>query len=287
MKRKQYDLFHTITASLTPIKSNTDLMTRSLMDLSRHGKRNLIKHDDGKGSSVEIKADPEFGIATIYDMDVLLFLSSKIMDMKNRGEKFSRYLSFSGYEYFYFTNKEKGSKAIKSLENAMDRLHHTNVRTTIQRARMKQKSTHSFYWLSEWEKIEDDRGRSIGYRAVLPEWLYQGIIDKDTLLTLDDDYFEIDGGLTRFLYLFCRKSCGKRQGREWKETFQSIHKKSAMTSSIHTFSHSLRKIISKQSIPQYYLEERTDKVLTITRTRKTLHLKDETPYLDATNTNQQ
>ena len=39
--------------------------------------------------------------------------------MKNRGEKFSRYLSFSGYEYFYFTNKEKGSKAIKSLENAM------------------------------------------------------------------------------------------------------------------------------------------------------------------------
>jgi hypothetical protein len=35
------------------------------------------------------------------------------------------------------------------------------------------------------------------------------------------------------------------------------------------------------------LEERTDKVLTITRTRKTLHLKDETPYLDATNTNQQ
>jgi plasmid replication initiation protein len=272
-KRKQLDLFQTITASLTPIKSNTDMMTRSLVDLSRHGKKLSIIHDDKKGARIEIKADEEYGIATIYDMDILLFLSSKIMDKENRGDKHSRYISFSGYEYFYFTNKEKGSKAIQALENSLDRLHHTNVRTTIQRKNMKTKKTHSFYWLSEWEKEEDRSGRAIGYTAVLPDWLYQGIIDKETLLTLDDDYFEIDGGLTRFIYLLCRKSCGKNMNRVWSESFESIYKKTAMTSPIHTFTHSLRKIISKQSVNGYYLEENTDKRLTITRIRKTLHPK--------------
>ena len=55
--------------------------------------------------------------------------------------------------------------------------------------------------------------------------------------------------------------------------FESIYKKSGLISPKKVFVHRLRKIISKQSVPNYYLEEKDSEVLTISRTRSSYHLK--------------
>ena len=124
MKSKQLDLFITLTAQHAKIKSNRDLMARCWVSLSKSSKRKLIEHQV-KDSWIKISSDREQGIATIYDMDVLMFITSLMMDRVNNGtlDYKQRKIRFSGYEYFYFTNKHKSGRADKELQAALERLH--------------------------------------------------------------------------------------------------------------------------------------------------------------------
>ena len=145
---KQLDLFISLTADYAPTKSNSDLMERSWFDLSKSRKRQVIEHTTKDGSWVKIHSDKEYGLATIYDMDILLFITSLLMDRKNKGQELSRRITFTGYEYFYFTNKHRSGRADKQLQDALTRLHTTRIETSI-RSEHKKNLYSSFYWISE------------------------------------------------------------------------------------------------------------------------------------------
>ena len=113
-------------------------------------------------------------------------------------------------------------------------------------------------------------GEAVGYSIVLPDWIFDSITSPRHILTLDEEYFHIAGGLTRWLYLYCRKARSPKAVGVWKETFNSIYTKSGMKSPTKVFRKKIREVISKQSIPNYYLEENEEEILTIHRTRKTL-----------------
>ena len=266
---KQLDLFITLTASEASIKSNQDLMSRSWVDLSKNHKRKLIQHTAKDGSWVKIHSNEDYGLATIADMDVLLFITSAIMDKVNNGESLTNELRFTGYEYFHFTDKSKSGRSDKRLQEALTRLHTTRIETNI-RSEDKREKYSSFYWISEWQKVVDN-GRTVGYSVKLPNWMLESISTPKLILTLDEEYFKISSGLKKWLYLFCRKAVGLKSRTAWKESFKSIHEKSGMNSSLKSFTFTLRKIISKNDIPNYYLEENENTILSITRTRKTLH----------------
>ena len=279
---KQLDLFITLTANEASIKSNQDLMSRSWVDLSKNHKRKLIQHTAKDGSWVKIHANEDYGLATIADMDVLLFITSAIMDKVNNGESLTNELRFTGYEYFHFTNKSKSGRSDKRLQEALTRLHTTRIETNIRSEDKKEKYS-SFYWISEWQKVVDN-GRTVGYSVKLQNWMLESISTPKLILTLDDEYFQISSGLKKWLYLFCRKAVGLKSRTAWKESFRSIHEKSGMNSSLKSFTFTLRKIISKNDIPNYYLEENENNILSITRTRKTLHKSraslDEQQYIE-------
>ena len=99
-----------------------------------------------------------------------------------------------------------------------------------------------------------DGDRNRGYEIVLPEWLYQSVVKEKLVLTLDDGYFGIRGGLERWLYLFARKSSGWQTGG-WSESLFSIYQKSGSKSSFTEFKRQLKKIISKKSILGYKVSE--------------------------------
>jgi plasmid replication initiation protein len=285
-KSKQLDLFLTLSPSVIPNKSNRELMERCWFDLSKQNKtRKTLEHttNDGK-CSVKIYNTMGYGLATIYDMDLLVFITSLLMDRRNKGVKItSRKITFTGYEYFYFTGKSRSGRSDIEFQESLERLHTTKVETTI-RSENKRKGFSSFYWVSEWKKVEENK-RVVGYSVVIPEWIYDGVTDPHYVLTLDDEYFHIKGGLTRFLYLLCRKARDKKTvtskgSKSWTESFESIYKKSGMVSPKRSFVYRLRKIISKQSVPNYYLEENENETLTISRTRGSYHLNVDQKVID-------
>jgi len=250
--QNQLDLFIATASDISP-KSHQDLMARNWFSLSKRKRTEPIQHsfDD---NWVKITGNPAHGIATIFDNDILIFVIAQYMNAINQGadvSKMSKRFQFTAYEYWQFTGKKKFSgKGYKDLWKSLQRLHYTFVETNI---RIGNTSTNqSFNWLSQIKQMRDGNTHR-GYEIVIPEWFFDSITNKKMVLTLDDDYFSIRGGLERWLYLFARKTSGFQSGG-WSESIESIYRKSSSVGSLSEFRRKIRNIATKNSLLGYSVE---------------------------------
>tara|TARA_B110000285_G_scaffold231953_1_gene301866 strand:+ start:389 stop:1264 length:876 start_codon:yes stop_codon:yes gene_type:complete len=246
IQTNQLDLFIASATDVSP-KNHQDLMARCWFNLSKKKRTTPIEHNF-KENWVKVTADEKYGIASIFDNDILIFAIAQLMAAVNDKRDTGRRIQFTGYEYLKFIGrKHLGGKAYKDIWSSLERLHHTFVETNIRMGSSKRH--HSFNWLSEIKQVEEN-GVHRGYEIVLPEWLYSSVINDKMVLTLHPDYFTIKGGLERWLYLFARKSSG-RQEYGWNENIRSIYSKSASIGSYSEFNRKLKTIVKKNSILGY------------------------------------
>lgn len=242
---QQLDLF---IANATDVRAKhlVDLMNRNLFSLSKRRRTKEIHHQSDD-SFVRVNTSEDYGIATVFDQDILIFLISQLIHARNYGRPINRNIKFSGYEFFRFVGKKKASGAgYAELYAALERLHHTHIETDIRLG--KRRRNHQFTWLSEIKQLVDEgakNDRHWRYEAVLPEFLFDAVRkDKPLVVTLDHRYFSLSSSLERWLYLFARKSAGK-QREGWTETIQSLHSKSASTATKSDFAKAIRRILKK------------------------------------------
>jgi plasmid replication initiation protein len=72
------------------------------------------------------------------------------------------------------------------------------------------------------------------------------------VLTIDRAYFDLTGGLERWLYRIVRKHGGQQRGG-WRFDFRHLHAKSASLSPFRRFAFELREIVRRQPLPGYRL----------------------------------
>jgi plasmid replication initiation protein len=256
----QLDLFVAIASDISA-KEQQDLMARSWFSLSKNKRTTDIYHEIGE-DFIRVRGSKDFGIATVWDNDLLIFLISHLVTALNDGRKVSRRIILSAYEYYLFTGRKRTSgTGYADLWKSMERLHHTFVETSIVRNEKGEKGktrTHqSFNWLSSIKRVEPAYrgGEANGtFEVVIAEWLFEAIENRKMVLAVDREYFQLKGGIDKWLYMFCRKSSGY-QMNGWTESFESIYKKSASQMPRRSFTAKLRDIIEKQSIAGYTLEE--------------------------------
>ena len=242
----QLDLFIASATDLSP-KNHQDLMARCWFNLSKHKRTTPIEHRFDN-SWVKITGDKKYGIATIFDNDLLMFSISQLMHEVNQKNEVSRRIQFTGYEYLKFIGRSTmGGKAYKDIWKSLERLHHTFVETNIRIGSAKRH--HSFNWLSEIKQVEQD-GKHRRFEIVLPEWLYTSVVNDKMILTLDPKYFKIKGGLERWLYLFARKTSG-RQLNGWSENIKLIYEKSGSIGSFSEFNRRMKKILTEDNLLGY------------------------------------
>jgi len=239
-------------------KSLQDVMTRNLFSLSTKRKRQ-IEHYFGKDKKEFIRIyTAGNGVASIFDNDFLLFAITQLRRRKDSGEDVSNgKLIFSVYDYLLFRHKRlrgKGSRGkvsggmYKDLWDSLLRLQHTHVHTSITSGG--RIYTSAFSWLAMVRKVEDEvTGKIEGVEVQLCDWLVGKLSDEKSLLSFSDDYFDLRGGLERWLFLFCRKACGMQ--RQWRESIASVHLKSASEMSLQRFTVQLRKIVAKGALLDY------------------------------------
>ena len=249
--------------------------TKELQDFMSHnwfamnkGRTKSIEHYLGKDKSQYVKIySAGSAIANIWDNDFLLFCITQLRRRMEEGDVItSGRLQFSAYDYVNFRyRKMRGNKRIsdeslkkkllkvsgkdyKNLWGSLERLHETHVKTNIKADGVTY--THAFVWLPEIKKVEKG-GISLGIEVQVADWLVKRISEEKQLLTFDEDYFELKGGLERWLYLFCRKACGNQ--REWRESIVSLHKKSASTDELKFFKQRLKRVVVKKDLLDYHL----------------------------------
>jgi plasmid replication initiation protein len=244
----QLDIFVASASDISP-KAHRDLMARCWFNLSKKKRTIPIEHHS-QNSWVKVSGSAEHGIATIFDYDILIFVTSQLMAQVNNGLKTKREFEFTGYEYFKFIGRKKiGGQAYSDIWKSLERLKETTVKTDIRMG--DRKRLHTFNWLSEIKQIvENDKHR--GYQVVIPEWLYSSIVENKIVLTIDNDYFSIKGGLERWLYMFGRKSTGHQQS-SWTESIEGIYKKSGSLGSFREFKRKIKNIIEKDNLVGYQI----------------------------------
>jgi plasmid replication initiation protein len=94
--------------------------------------------------------------------------------------------------------------------------------------------------------------RPLGIELILPDWFYAGVLDDALILTIDRAYFDLTGGLERWLYRLVRKH-GGRQTHGWSFDLPHLHLKSGSLSPLRRFRFELRAIVQRQPLPGYHL----------------------------------
>ena len=230
-------------------RDQRELMERPFFSLAKNKRTKPILYKAGD-TEVQVYALPEYGMATIWDADVLIWAATQIVAAADQGLRTSRFFRFTPYQLLTATRRGTGFRQYKLLRGALQRLQATVVLTTIRQGENWRRQ--QFSWLNEWEELIDAKGHSQGMEFVLPDWFYQGVLDRRLVLTIDPAYFELTGGIERWLYRVARKHAG-RQPDGWAFDIRHLHVKSGSLARPSDFAIDLRRIAERQSLPGYRL----------------------------------
>jgi plasmid replication initiation protein len=247
-KREQLDLFRTLPGDLAP-RDAQDLMAYPFFSLAKS--RRIVPIDFRAGKiTIRVEAVPEHGMATIWDADVLIWAASQIVEARDGGLKTSRLMAATAYEILTFVGRGTSARDYDRLKAALDRLQSTTITTSIRQPTERRR--HRFSWINEWKETADVHGGPRGLELILPDWFYAGVLDDALVLTIDPAYFELTGGLERWLYRLVRKHGGRQEGG-WSFDFVHLHAKSGSLSPLKHFAFDLREIVRRQTLPGYEL----------------------------------
>lgn len=243
----QPDLFAANFADI-PIRDQRDTMERPFFSLAKKPRYAPIEYHVGD-VWVEVSGNPQFGIATIWDADILIWASTQITEALDRGLTPSRVIQFHPHNLLKSVRRPTGGEHYQRLRAALERLTHTAVRTNI-RAEGKKKAA-SFHWLESWTELSDkETGETEGMTITLPDWLYHGIVMQGGVLTIHEDYFLLTGGIERWLYRVARKHAG-HQALGWQFTMRQLYEKSGSSARFSDFALDVRKVVEQDSLPEY------------------------------------
>ncbi|WP_226638588.1 replication initiator protein A [Novosphingobium profundi] len=253
---EQFDLFLPYIADL-PLRDQREMMERPFFSLAKSKRVKPIDYTSPDGQvRVHVSASPEYGMATIWDADILIYCASVLADMQRRGRNdVPRKLHIMPYDLLRAIGRPTTGRAYELLGQALDRLVATTIKTNI-RAENRREAT--FSWLDGWTQLVDEKTeRSRGMTLELSNWFWEGVMMKGGVLSIDRAYFDITGGRERWLYRVARKHAGGAGETGFAITMPVLFEKSGAEGQYRRFKFEMLKLAEKNELPGYALAVET------------------------------
>jgi plasmid replication initiation protein len=240
------------------LKDDRHSMEHPMFSLSKKPDHKIRQYEH---NGVHITVAPgAYGLATIWDKDLLIYAVSQLVEGLNRGHPTSRVVRIKAYDLLVATNRHTGGHNYELLVDSLRRLKGTQIETDIVTGGRRDRR--GFGLLEEWRIIERSPtdNRMVAIELTLSEWLYRAVLARE-VLTLNREYFRLDGGLERRLYELARKHCGSQPN--WVITLALLHKKTGSGAALWKFRELVKKTASNNALPDYQFvyEPEPDKVL--------------------------
>ncbi|MEP6867150.1 MAG: replication initiator protein A [Novosphingobium sp.] len=249
---EQFDLFLPYIADLN-FRDQREMMERPFFSLAKSKRVKPIDYSSPDGKLwVHVSGNPDYGMATIWDADVLIYCASVLADMARRGSNdIPRKLHIMPYDLLRSIGRPTTGRAYELLGQALDRLVATTIKTNI-RAENRREAT--FSWLDGWTQLVDEKTeRSKGMTLELSNWFYEGVLMKGGVLAIDRAYFDISGGRERWLYKVARKHAGGAGEGGFSISMPTLYDKSGAEGEYRRFKFELIKLAEKNALPGYDL----------------------------------
>jgi plasmid replication initiation protein len=203
----QPDLFFCDVVDVS-IKDSRHAMAVPFLSLSKRPRFEPIKYtNDNTGDQILVAGAKPFGIATIWDFDIMIWLFGQVATEINNGQKPSRNMAFHAYDCLRGIQRTTGGVDYDRLEAALRRLKSTSIHTNIDNAAP---LSDSVGWLDEVHIKRDRKGRAEHIEVTLSNWIYAKVTDPQRILTLHKNYFLLTSGVAKQLYRIARKMAGHR-----------------------------------------------------------------------------
>ena len=204
---QQIDLFVESLVS-APLRDDRATMEFPFFALQKRPLLTPIIYQDG---NVSIRISPgERGIATIWDKDVLIYLSSLINSKSERGEAVSRTVRIAAYDLLRVTRRHTGKNGYQEIYDALSRLRSTTITTDIQSGG--ERETRGFGWIDSFRILtrESKAGNRVmqGLEITLNDWTFRALVQDRRVPAINPAYFDLTGRLERRLYEISRKPVG-------------------------------------------------------------------------------
>lgn len=249
---EQIDLFLPYLADL-PLRDQREMMERPFFSLAKSKRVKPIDYRSPDGKLwVHVSANPDYGMATIWDADILIYCASMLADMARRGvNDVPRKLHLMPYDLLRAIGRQPTGRAYELLGQALDRLVSTTVKTNI-RAENRREAT--FSWLDGWTQLVDEKTeRSRGMTIELSNWFWEGVMMTGGVLSIDRAYFDITGGRERWLYKVARKHAGGAGENGFAISMPTLFEKSGAEGQYRRFKFEIARIAERDELPGYAL----------------------------------
>lgn len=255
-RRVQMEMFFTLPDfSDISLRDYQETMQRPFFSLSKKKRLKPIEYvSPDKSVTVHVSANPAYGMATIWDADIMIYLASHINELRERGENdISPTIRVQPGDMLKRICWGVSGRAYERLLQALDRLQATTIKTNL-RANSKSRET-TFSWIDSYTHLVDERTqRSLGMEITLSKWFFDGVMDKRNILSISPLYFEITSGLAKWLYRASRKHAGGNGAEGFTIGFETLHQKSGSESSLPSFKNKILELARANNMPEINLE---------------------------------
>ncbi len=255
-RKVQFEMFFTLPDfSDVSLRDYQETMQRPFFSLAKKRRIKPIDyHSPDKSVHVHVSANPEYGMATIWDADIMIYLASHLNELRERGDNdLSPTIRLQPGDLLRRICWGVSGRAYERLVAALDRLQATTIKTNI-RANSKTRET-TFSWIDSYTHLVDEKTqRSLGMEITLSKWFFEGVMDKRNVLAISPLYFEITSGLGKWLYRASRKHAGGNGPEGFTIGFETLHQKSGSESSLPSFKNKILELARSNNLPEISLE---------------------------------
>jgi plasmid replication initiation protein len=256
------------SVGFVPFRDDREGMSVPLVSLSKAKRVAPIHWQSSDGERfVTVTANAAHGMATIWDLDVLIWAVSQINDAIETDRGVSRTLQFRPHDMLKTIGRPVGGDHYNALRATLDRLAGTQVETNIRAD--KEHNTHSFTLLEEWsQNMNSTITQDAGMIILVPSWIFDGVAQHRDVLAISPSYFKLSSGIARWLYRLARRHAGK-QPAGWRFTMKNLHARSGSIQPLHQFARDVRHIVRDNNLPEYRLDllrgQRGDEIISMLR----------------------
>lgn len=267
---EQLTLFQ-VTAFDPPLRDSRDVMEYPFLSIQKGRRKPIEFISADKRVQLHISAPEAFGIATIWDWDLVIYLVAHLNDALENGSAVEKWVQFAPYDALRYMGRGTGGKDYRELVQTIRRLSSTNIITNI-----RQDDTHGtegrLQWITDYripkryranqfltnlDEGEADAARP--WAVEVSNWIFQSVLRRKEILAVHPDYFQLTGGLERWLYRLARKAVPDRAGNAAINfRMETLYKRSGSTRPMRNFAGDIRKIADRQGLPEYGVHVHTD-----------------------------
>ena len=251
---RQFDLFVPFVSGM-PLRDQRESMERPFFSLSKKKRLKPIEYRSPDGQVfVNVYPNAEWGMATIWDADVLIWAASTLTSLKRGGvNDLPRTLHFQPFDLLKTICRDTGGRQYALLRDGLARLQSTSIVTNI-RAEKTRRKQRQFAWIESWsDLIDEETQQSRGMSITLSDWFYEGILMDGGVLAIDPAYFSLSGGRERWLYRVARKHAGGNEADGFVISLPTLFEKSGAEGNYRRFKFEITALVRRNELPGYVL----------------------------------